>query len=191
MVAVALPEAGLVGRRELDPRSHLALFQKYCPASPGAAASRAPPSSGSPSACVASSACRRAGTRRHVGREALLGVRDRKPRARLRPDEARARASGCPRRSVSNFDQRVTQWMSRVCSVAGQRVQLVPQSEIGFSTRPETSKVPGLQGRSTGPSQRAAPATSRSGTGRAAGGPGRSRPRAPSFPPSTGTPSLQ
>ena len=42
---------------------------------------------------------------------------------------------------MSNLDQRVTQWMSWVCSVRGSAFSSSQESEMGFSTSPETSNV--------------------------------------------------
>ena len=42
---------------------------------------------------------------------------------------------------MSNFDQRVTQWMSCVCSVRGSAFSSSQESVTGFSTSPETSNV--------------------------------------------------
>ena len=42
---------------------------------------------------------------------------------------------------MSNFDQRVTQWMSCVCSVLGSAFSSSQDSVTGFSTSPETSNV--------------------------------------------------
>jgi hypothetical protein len=67
---------------------------------------------------------------RHVGREALF---------RLCDSEARARPG--PSNVMSNFDQRVTQWMSCVCPVRGNAFNSSQESETGFSTSPETPNV--------------------------------------------------
>ena len=42
---------------------------------------------------------------------------------------------------MSNFDQRVTQWMSCVCSVRGSAFSSSQESVSGLSTSPETSNV--------------------------------------------------
>src|SRR5215204_3632936 len=42
---------------------------------------------------------------------------------------------------MSNFDQRVTQWMSCVCAVRGSAFSSSHESETGFSTSPDTSNV--------------------------------------------------
>ncbi len=42
---------------------------------------------------------------------------------------------------MSNFDQRVTQWMSCVCSVLGSAFSSSQESVSSFSTSPKTRKV--------------------------------------------------
>ena len=46
-----------------------------------------------------------------------------------------------PSKLRSNFDQRVTQWMSCVSAVCGSAFRSSQESETGFSTSPETSNV--------------------------------------------------
>ena len=98
-------------------------------------------SSGSPFACVASSAC--SSRRKEIGTFAVKPCSAwaiAKRALGFGRTSASSSRQWTPSKVMSNFDQRVTQWMSCVCSVLGSAFSSSQESVTGFSTSPKTSK---------------------------------------------------
>ena len=129
VVAVALPEAGLVGRR--GARSRAATWRSSrstCRGRRGGAGRRAPASSGSPSACVASTRAVARGTR--AASSPCSPARRGRSRSRAVGFGVTSSASalqGTPSNVTSKRLQRVTQWMSCGHLDLRQLVELLPR----------------------------------------------------------------